>query len=507
MVKQSARNSIGRSFSKLRSSISNSFKKSNNLSKSSSNYEENLNNESLEPSGSFRDHKLMFSDRNNNVRATFSEPASPELGDSARNNHEDFGMPKSSHKGAHSLNLGYSNGDSSASSKDQYSARSSNHQLWNDYVKYLSKDEFDRIYRDYVERNGRDFLNVGLRTYIDAVIETKRFRNRCFHVLSRNSAISRSPSYFNHEGISSSNADPVYRSYSTPEPSCTRIHDKKYSAHPGNGLSYDHNSNSFGSNETSYSDANNYSGFGNDSGNLVEEEFTPQRVPFSQGRQGHSSGADRPFKETISEALHKIDDFISNYDYLNSANRFKDFKPPDASSPSSHPVPSGANLPLAVSSPTADNSARRPNVELNYEVLSHNEKLRLLEKIGIDDDYIAKRVCSKFSGRAGSNAFVANNEKRSLEEFNLFHKENLKHQLDLNEQLSQELLHFSNLNTPDAVNTRLKNSEYSARSTDLFKSTLSDSFVDGSSLFRRISDTIDRNKDASPLNLLSQTYS
>ncbi|UKK02457.2 hypothetical protein MACK_002550 [Theileria orientalis] len=498
MVRQRARNSIGRSFSKLRSSISNSFKKSTDLSKSSSNYEENLNNESFEPSGSFRDHKLMFAGRNNNVSSTFSEPASPELDNAAGNNNEDFGALNSSHKGAHSLNLGYFNGDSySARSKDQYSARSTDNQLWNDYVKYLNKDEFDRIYREYVERNGRDFLNVGLRTYIDAVIETKRFRNRCFHVLSRNSAISHSPSYFNHEGSSSSNADPVYRSYLTPEPSYARIHDKKYSAYPGNGLSYGYNSNSFGSNEISYSDGNNYSRLGNDPGNIVGDNFTPERMPFPQDRQGHSSAADRPFPATPAETVHKFDDFISNYDYLNSANRFKDFKPPDTSSPSSHPV----------ASPMADNSARHATAELNEEVLSHNEKLRLLEKIGIDDDYIAKRVCSKFSGRAGTKAFVGNNEKRSLEEFNLFHKENLKNQLDLNEQLSQELMHISNLNTPDVLNTRLKNSEYSARSTDLFKSTLSDSFIEGSSLFRRISDTIDRNRDASPVNILSLTYS
>ncbi|BAM42392.1 conserved hypothetical protein [Theileria orientalis strain Shintoku] len=506
MVKPRARNSIGRSFSRLRSSISNSFKKTSDLPESSSNYGENLNNESFEPSGSFHDHKLMFSRSDNNVRAAFPEPASPDLDDSAPND-EAFGAPKAGHNGAHSRSLEYFNGDSySAVPRDQHSAPPGDQQLWNEYLKYLNKDEFDRIYREYVDRNGRDFLNVGLRTYIDAVIETKRFRNRCFHVLSRNSAASHSPSYFNHQGISGSSADPLYRSYLTPEPSYARTHDKGHSAYPGNGLGYGYNSNSFGSNETSYSDSNNYNGVDNNSGNLAGGNFTPERASFPQERPGHSA-ADRPFPAPAAEPVHKFDDFISNYDYLNSYNRFKDFKPLDSPSPSSRAAASGANLPLPGSSHTADTSARDATAELNEQVLSHNEKLRLLEKIGIDDDYIAKRVCSKFSGRARSKAFVGSNEKRSLEEFNLFHKENLKNQLDLNEQLSQELIRLSNLNTPDALNSRLKDSEYAARSTDLFKSTLSDSFAEGSSLFRRISDTIDRNRDASPVNILSMPYS
>ncbi|EAN31496.1 hypothetical protein TpMuguga_04g00144 [Theileria parva strain Muguga] len=272
----------------------------------------------------------------------------------------------------------------------------------------LEKDELDRICSEYKDKYGTDFLDVGLKTYIEAVIDTKNFRNRCYQILSKKLNYLNK---YNNKMVSSVNCNnsqfdtPVNLfpkgSYQSSEPDSTK---DGFQSHIASSHLHKNTQHS------TYSRPNLYS---RDQSNSLEK---PESVTQSVNRVGNVD-SEKFYENLLTPQKvynNDLNSFINKYNYLNSSSNKKLF--------------------IGSNSDSFGFDDENSEMETDHAILSYNQKLELLKRMGIGNDYIATKLCDKFDSNFNSN------ELKDIKEFNLFYKQNLKHQLDLNQQLSLDFL-------------------------------------------------------------------
>ncbi|AFZ80947.1 hypothetical protein BEWA_003550 [Theileria equi strain WA] len=220
-----------------------------------------------------------------------------------------------------------------------------------------SGDAEEELKNEYIKKVGKDFTQVGLKTYIEAVKDAKRFRERCFYTLSRRP-------YADYE----SQETPT----SAPEPE----------AH------------------TDYT---------------RELDKSAYNTPLKVSRR---TALDTPSKESILREM--LGEQVS--------------------------VQKEAD-----------------------EVMSYDEKLRVLQRIGIGDDYIANKVCSRYTPSREPKF----GKLKPLTAFSMYAR-----QSNMEENISQEFK-AAELDTPIRIFTPTRTNEES------------------SSVFKQISSTLDKSRSTS----------
>ncbi|XP_952819.1 uncharacterized protein TA09250 [Theileria annulata] len=375
MVDKSAHSGLGKSLSKIKTSLSNRFKKPESLG--------NPNPKTYKSGFDITESEIL-----------------------TKSNNAFIGSGN---------NIEHQSGSSSILPTFENLRLKSNYESHNSYnMENLEKDELDRICNDYKDKYGTDFLDVGLQTYIEAVIDTKNFRNRCYQILSKKlnylNKYNNRIMPLNHRNDSQSNT-PINnlfpKLYQSSETDSVK---DVFQTHNISSCSI-HKSTQHGT----YSDVNLHS---RDRTNSLDK---PESVYHSANPLGNVSDFSEKCSydnlltpQKVYNSNNDLSSFINKYNYLNSSSTKK--------------------LYVGGNSDSCRFDDENSEIDTDHAILSYNQKLELLKRMGIGNDYIANKLCDKFDSTFNSN------ELKDIKEFNLFYKQNLKHQLDLNQQLSLDFL-------------------------------------------------------------------
>ncbi|KAK2194358.1 hypothetical protein BdWA1_001183 [Babesia duncani] len=261
----------------------------------------------------------------------------------------------------------------------------------------LDPAEQENLRRLYIQKVGQDYSDVGLKTYIDSVVDAQRFRERCFYILSGRSktctapidtSASDDPQFDNfNDSIDLENVvESPIADFDTPNrPFCM----------PYTGVQLDPPPpkrsqrlwSSLGSADQTYLEQ-----MGQDYGDgwprgpiigeTVTEQFNVQQPPQMHATENAQYEVETQpgecIKPTTSQAPKMQEDELL-HDFFKENYTL---------------IPSNCDL----------------------EALSHAEKLTLLKQLNLENDYIAMKLCCKFNYKTSAQIL------RPLADFSMYGK-------------------------------------------------------------------------------------
>ncbi|KAK1442798.1 hypothetical protein BgAZ_303160 [Babesia gibsoni] len=295
--------------------------------------------------------------------------------------------------------------------------------------------DIEDIRRRYIQKVGHDYSAVGLTSYIIAQKDAKEFRERCFFILSwRPKTSVRHEQYDTSDSPFFSNRKPGRRRPKTPDEFLLGSFgegDPLVNLEAASAVNY--------SPEESYRDYGNREYGNREYGNNMGSPFATQANMSDQGASLFSDrrGEDVPlrFRTLHSGDSRHRDISLSNSHAAKATPRSE--RSVETRTPEKGTLDSFRTKTRVVEDILEENKDLIPQ-DLDIKALGYAEKLKLLKRLGFEDDYIANRLCAKYASSRGHK----NKKLTPLEAFSMYDRQDLKESIQVYKDLSGEFSRY-----------------------------------------------------------------
>ncbi|ORM40794.1 uncharacterized protein BXIN_2324 [Babesia sp. Xinjiang] len=290
--------------------------------------------------------------------------------------------------------------------------------------------------QEYIQKVGRDYSTVGLTSYILAQKDAKEFRERCYHILSKRVKNS-SP-----EGGFDTSEAPFFTNRTTQNGRHRTPDDVLLSSFGKNDHMADFEcmDNLFSSPaKANRGDAIN-----------VTSPFATQAQWSENARSMLSEERESDHGFTIGQMRD------SDYDHADDFNFKRVLRSPAQRSnapPASTPEKASADSQqsrLRIVEELLEENRHNIPEELDLKTLGYAEKRKLLRQLGFGDDYIANRLCDRYTGSQKRK----NKKLTPLEAFNMYDRQDMNESMQVHKDLSVEFSRYVKSTEPSSVTTR-----------------------------------------------------
>ncbi|GFE54700.1 hypothetical protein BaOVIS_021040 [Babesia ovis] len=291
--------------------------------------------------------------------------------------------------------------------------------------------------QEYIQRVGKDYSTVGLTSYLLAQKDAKEFRERCFHVLSW-----RAKSTPSEGGMFDTSDAPFFSNRDAPS-GRARTPDDILLGSLGN-----HNTlTTFGAMDYMYSSPTNRD----------RVDAVTCNSPFATQAQLSESAQSVPSEERELGSGFKIGPMKGNEENNSCGFNFKRAlgvssqrsDAPVTWTPEAASTESQQNRLRVVEELLEEHRHIIPE-DLDVKTLSYTEKRKLLRQLGFGDDYIANRLCDRYTVSQKRK----NKKLTPLEAFSMYDRQDMNESMQVHKDLSLEFSRYVRSTEPPSVTTK-----------------------------------------------------